>query len=64
MNSARWSMVNKNPLGLSSNRAANDSVQECSSGVQDLLNTSTESMKRINLLTRDDVAILIDQYVP
>ena len=57
MNSARWSMVNKNPLGLSSNRAANDSMQ---GSLQDLLNTSTESMKRINLLTKDDVAILID----
>jgi hypothetical protein len=59
MNSARWSMVNKQPLGLSSNRYGNDS----SEGYEEL-NKSTDSMPRINLLSKNDVSILIDQYVP
>jgi hypothetical protein len=57
MNSARWSIVNKNPLGISSNRAANDSVEYTN---PEVLNTSSDSMNKINLLSRDDVAILID----
>lgn len=57
MNSARWSIVNKNPLGISSNRAANDSIEYSN---PEILNTSCDSMNKINLLSREDVAILIE----
>jgi hypothetical protein len=57
MNSARWSIVNKNPLGISCNRAANDSIEYSN---PEVLNTSSDSMNKINLLSREDVAILIE----
>jgi hypothetical protein len=55
LNAARWSLVNKNPLGLSSNRYANDSIE-----TPDLMNASTDSMSKVNLLSKEDVSILIN----
>jgi hypothetical protein len=58
-NSAKWSVVNKNPLGISSNRIVlfNDSAEN-------LLNTSSESISKINQLSKEDVKLMIEQYIP